>query len=97
MVWLIAPPIDNKRHELANWITNVDFGDQQAAAFSRRTEGTGEWFLKAPKFVEWIEGKIKDLWCPGHGKDFLHYLREGSHTYHRQLESGKPLFRESGE
>ena len=32
---------------------------------SRREEGTGLWFLKAPQFQTWIAGDSSILWCPG--------------------------------
>ena len=32
---------------------------------SRREEGTGLWFLEAPKFISWIVGNSPTLWCPG--------------------------------
>ncbi|KAJ4267560.1 hypothetical protein NW762_003668 [Fusarium torreyae] len=38
--------------EIANWL-------------SSRREGTGEWFLKSPEFVNWLEGSTTTLFCPG--------------------------------
>jgi hypothetical protein len=50
----------------------------------KRQEGTGQWFLKSPEFVAWVEGPTRTLLCPGipgAGKTFMtaivvNYLRE---------------------
>jgi hypothetical protein len=28
-------------------------------------EGSGKWFLEAPKFQKWLKGEQRCLWCPG--------------------------------
>ncbi|KAM0548199.1 hypothetical protein ACHAPJ_009998 [Fusarium lateritium] len=51
--------------EIANWLSSVDFSQQQHNFVAQRREGTGEWFLKSPEFVNWLEGSTATLFCPG--------------------------------
>jgi hypothetical protein len=53
--------IDN----ICSWISPLDFGKYQEDVFARRQEGTGVWFLESPKFMEWRDGCLTLLWCPG--------------------------------
>ncbi|KAJ7595991.1 hypothetical protein C8J56DRAFT_819421, partial [Mycena floridula] len=54
-----------KREEFLNWISKLDFQATQNETFTKHTAGTGDWFLKQQDFVDWKDGKIKFLWCPG--------------------------------
>ena len=56
---------DHRPQELANWISQLNFNEQQDAAFGRRTKGTGIWLLQSPEFTDWVGGKSRVLWCPG--------------------------------
>ncbi|KAJ7595728.1 hypothetical protein C8J56DRAFT_775590, partial [Mycena floridula] len=56
---------ESKRHDLAKWISTVDFADQQFKSLQRSAEGTGQWFLDSPEYLEWEHGETKELWCPG--------------------------------
>lgn len=51
--------------EIANWLSSVDFSQQQNAFVAQRREGTGEWFLESPEFVNWLTGPTATLFCPG--------------------------------
>ncbi|KAJ7589155.1 hypothetical protein C8J56DRAFT_784434, partial [Mycena floridula] len=54
-----------KRKEFLEWISKLDFQATQNETFAKHTAGTGDWFLKQQKFVDWKDGKTKLLWCPG--------------------------------
>ncbi|KAJ7589321.1 hypothetical protein C8J56DRAFT_765620, partial [Mycena floridula] len=54
-----------KRQEFLNWISKLDFQATQKETFAKHATGTGDWFLKQQKFVDWKDGKTKFLWCPG--------------------------------
>ena len=43
----------------------MNYVELQSDIFRKRQRGTGEWFLKSPPFIEWLEGKKKTLFCPG--------------------------------
>jgi hypothetical protein len=48
------------------WISPLDFVKYQEDVFSRRHEGTGEWFLESEMFANWRDGEgDSGLWCPG--------------------------------
>ncbi|KAJ7589405.1 hypothetical protein C8J56DRAFT_784674, partial [Mycena floridula] len=54
-----------KHQEFLNWISKLDFQAIQKETFAKHATGTGDWFLKQQKFVDWKDGKTKFLWCPG--------------------------------
>ncbi|KAJ7589318.1 Pfs, NACHT and ankyrin domain protein [Mycena floridula] len=54
-----------KHKEFLNWISKLDFQAIQKETFEKHATGTGDWFLKQQKFVDWKDGKTKFLWCPG--------------------------------
>ncbi|KAJ7589196.1 hypothetical protein C8J56DRAFT_722172, partial [Mycena floridula] len=54
-----------KRKEFLKWISKLDFQATQNETFAKHAPGTGDWFLKQQKFVDWKDGKTKFLWCPG--------------------------------
>jgi hypothetical protein len=43
----------------------VDFAAEQHDIIMKRHEGTGQWFLDAPEFQNWMHGGDKTLFCPG--------------------------------
>ncbi|KAF8877975.1 ankyrin repeat-containing domain protein [Infundibulicybe gibba] len=51
--------------ELVRWLSPLDFGEKHNTTFEKHAPGTGEWFLKHPKFLAWTRGEFKTLWCPG--------------------------------
>lgn len=51
--------------KLLEWISPTDFPAQQSDFMARRQEGTGQWFLNAPEFGNWLQGPNKTLFCPG--------------------------------
>jgi hypothetical protein len=64
----ITTGIDEQPQVLANWISPLDFNEQQETAFGQHTEGTGTWMLQKLEFQEWRDGKCRVLWCPGKRK-----------------------------
>jgi DNA replication protein DnaC len=54
-----------KRVNLLAWISSTDFSAQQADYISRRQKGTGQWFLNAPEFAQWLKQPNGTLFCPG--------------------------------
>ncbi|KAJ7589399.1 hypothetical protein C8J56DRAFT_33442 [Mycena floridula] len=54
-----------KHKEFLEWISKLDFQATQNETFAKHAVGTGDWFLKQQKFVDWKDGKTKLLWCPG--------------------------------
>lgn len=54
------------RHRmLLEWISTSDYPSQQSDIIGRRSEGTGQWFLSAPKTARWLNEAKTTLFCPG--------------------------------
>jgi DNA replication protein DnaC len=53
------------RDKILKWISSTDFPSQQSDIIDRRQKGTGQWFLDAPEFNNWIHGSKQTLFCPG--------------------------------
>ncbi|KAJ7574518.1 hypothetical protein C8J56DRAFT_802812, partial [Mycena floridula] len=64
-----------KQHgEFLQWISPLDFHSTQATTFARYTVGTGTWLLQDSRFLDWLLGSVRFLWCPGNpgvGKTIL--------------------------
>jgi hypothetical protein len=58
-------PGNKQDRNVLNWISKLNYWASQIDFFDKAEEGTGEWFLNAPEFDHWIEGKNRILWCPG--------------------------------
>jgi hypothetical protein len=54
-------------NDIRAWISSTDFAAQQIDVLRRRQEGTGQWFLKAHVFLEWLDKSNAGgtLFCPG--------------------------------
>ena len=50
---------------ITDWLSSTDFPAQQSDFISGRQEGTGQWFLRSPKFTNWLQEPKQDLFCPG--------------------------------
>ncbi|KAJ7600126.1 hypothetical protein C8J56DRAFT_767021, partial [Mycena floridula] len=60
--------------EFLQWISPLDFHSTQIATFGRHTIGTGTWLLQDSRFLDWLQGNMRLLWCrgdPGVGKTIL--------------------------
>ncbi|KAJ7577221.1 hypothetical protein C8J56DRAFT_799083, partial [Mycena floridula] len=56
------------------WISCLDFHSIHIETASKRTPGTGTWFIQDSRFLDWLSGKLRFLWCPGNpgvGKTIL--------------------------
>ncbi|KAF8874892.1 hypothetical protein BD779DRAFT_1450513 [Infundibulicybe gibba] len=51
--------------DLVKWLSPLDFSEKYNTAFEKHVPGTGEWFLEHPKFLAWMRGEFRTLWCPG--------------------------------
>jgi len=56
---------DHLRRTILDWISSTNFPTQLSDFIARKEEGTGSWFLDAPKFKNWIQGSKQTLFCPG--------------------------------
>jgi len=54
-----------RRYNITDWISSIDFAAQQSDIISRRQEGTGVWFTDSPEFLGWLQGSNQTLFCPG--------------------------------
>jgi hypothetical protein len=66
----ILSALESKRRELMIWLCTMDVNEQQDAAFTLASPGTGKWIFDSVQFKRWIEGSGKSrlLWCPGNGE-----------------------------
>ncbi|KAK0501763.1 ankyrin repeat-containing domain protein [Armillaria luteobubalina] len=51
--------------KVTSWISPLNFRAVQSEIYSRRVDGTGQWFLESEKFLRWVDGTESCLWCPG--------------------------------
>ncbi|KAJ6605153.1 ankyrin repeat domain-containing protein [Mycena vulgaris] len=54
-----------KRQAILDWMSPLEFLQQQVDVFSALQPGTGEWLLADAQFEDWESGSGKILWCPG--------------------------------
>ena len=50
---------------ILDWLTPIDYADQQSDFIGRRQEGTGQWLLESAEFHAWVETDKQTLFCPG--------------------------------
>ncbi|KAF3914132.1 hypothetical protein AA313_de0207640 [Arthrobotrys entomopaga] len=62
---LLHGHLDQERDTILNWLTPVNYADQQTGFIRRRQAGTGQWLLDSPEFNAWVEDKTQTLFCPG--------------------------------
>jgi hypothetical protein len=61
----------NRRQEnqecqaILNWLTPIDYADQQSDFIGRRQAGTGQWLLDSTEYQSWLETDKQTLFCPG--------------------------------
>lgn len=78
-----------QHHNVANWISSIDFAAQQSDVINRRQKGTGEWFTESPQFRNWLHGSKQTLFCPGipgAGKTMISAIRVSHLWEHMQDE-----------
>ncbi|KAL1797076.1 hypothetical protein ACET3X_005616 [Alternaria dauci] len=62
---------DQKRRDIATWLSPLNFLGRQDDIFRRRQAGTTKWLLESKEFQDWVLGKRTLLRCsgiPGGGK-----------------------------
>ncbi|KAI3554913.1 ankyrin repeat protein [Colletotrichum abscissum] len=57
--------LDERKRQILDRITPIDFTTQQIDNLDRRQEGTGKWLLESPEFEAWVLGDRRTLFCPG--------------------------------
>ncbi|UQC81290.1 ankyrin repeat protein [Colletotrichum lupini] len=57
--------LEERKIQILDRITPVDFTTQQIDNLDRRQEGTGKWLLESPEFEAWVLGDRRTLFCPG--------------------------------
>ncbi|KAK0215962.1 hypothetical protein EDD85DRAFT_894851 [Armillaria nabsnona] len=70
--------MDEETVEVVKWLASntVDYNDVQLETMKKHVSNTGQWILKLPEFLSWVDGsgKSRTLRCqggPGVGKTFL--------------------------
>jgi hypothetical protein len=61
-------PVADERRKILNWISKLNYWDNQKDYFDRTEPRTGQWFLDSVEFKGWMEGETRVLWCPGDRK-----------------------------
>ncbi|CVK94712.1 uncharacterized protein FPRN_10066 [Fusarium proliferatum] len=56
---------DNRRLEIERWLKPPRSSTNVAKAKKRRHDGTGQWFIQSPAFMEFKAGSRKHLWLHG--------------------------------
>lgn len=53
------------QQEILDWLTPINYHDQQSDFIRRRQPGTGQWLLDSPEYQHWVATKGEALFCPG--------------------------------
>jgi Cdc6-like AAA superfamily ATPase len=56
---------DQERRTILDWLTPINYGDQQSDLIGRRQAGTGKWLLNSDEFQSWLNKDRQTLFCPG--------------------------------
>jgi Cdc6-like AAA superfamily ATPase len=62
---LIRDQYDQQKQAILDWLTPVDYFDQQNDFIRTQQPGTGHWFLQTPEYRAWLDGDRQTLFCPG--------------------------------
>lgn len=54
-----------KNVKILNWLSKIKSQAKQTGVLKDYQEGTGEFLLKSQKFMDWLDGKNRILWCIG--------------------------------
>lgn len=58
--------MENKDDEkILDWLTSINYGQQQSDHFKRLQPGTGEWLIDSKEFKYWLNTANQTLFCPG--------------------------------
>ena len=50
---------------ILHWLSKVTSQEKQRSILSQHQEDTGGFLLESQKFIDWLEGKNRILWCIG--------------------------------
>ncbi|KAK6992970.1 hypothetical protein R3P38DRAFT_2656639 [Favolaschia claudopus] len=56
---------DEEKRNILDWLSRINFFQQQNDIFDICQKGTGQWFLSSPDFQAWFASHEKVLWCEG--------------------------------
>jgi NACHT domain len=65
---------DHEHRTILDWLTPINYGDQQSDLIARRQAGTGKWLLNLDEFQSWLNKSKQTLFClgiPGAGKTMI--------------------------
>lgn len=62
---LVRVQEDQGRRAILDWITPIDYANQQSDFVARQQPGTGQWLLESEKFKTWLQTGKQTLFCPG--------------------------------
>jgi Cdc6-like AAA superfamily ATPase len=62
---LITKQDEQEHKTILNWLTTVNYADQQNDAIAKRQDGTGLWLLNSNEFKQWVAEGGMTLFCPG--------------------------------
>jgi Patatin-like phospholipase len=69
------------RENILNWMSPISFWGKQTDTFRRITPNTGQWFMEAVAFQQWLQDEEnKTLWCPGIRKLLISKLKTSTET-----------------
>jgi len=58
--------LDRKKDlKILNWLSKLNSQAKQTRVLKDHQEGTGDFLLKSHKFMNWLDGKYRILWCIG--------------------------------
>ncbi len=65
---------DEDTAEVVKWLSSdtVDYNDVQLETLKKCVSNTGQWILKSPEFLTWVDGsgKSRTLRCQGSHESF---------------------------
>ncbi|XTI90461.1 hypothetical protein V2W45_1188742, partial [Cenococcum geophilum] len=56
---------DQQFQAIIDWLSPLDFADQQRDFSDQRQNNTGTWFIESEAFLDWLNGSKPILFCPG--------------------------------
>ncbi|CAH0024927.1 unnamed protein product [Clonostachys rhizophaga] len=56
---------NNDDRKILDWLTSINYGQQQSDHFKRLQPGTGEWLIDSKEFQHWLNTAHQTLFCPG--------------------------------
>lgn len=54
-----------EKREVLDWLSQFNYRERQADIAKKHLKGTGQWFVNAPRYLEWRSSSNKTLFCPG--------------------------------